>query len=248
MTETPSGPSGPGEWSSAPPPPPASAGYQQPAPAPPPPGAAAPAAQPPPADYQADYPSAAAYQEQPPATPGGFHAAATGFGEQFANYDRSNLQNFNARTVNPMDWGIIGTGVLAFIFSLLDFYKYTITLAGFGKTTASVSAWHGFFGWFGALVALLAALLLAAELIFRIRFPFATRLAVLGAFGLALLCELLALFVVPGRTGGLNGQFGISVDKGHSYGYWLTLIAVLVGTALAAKRFIDTGGKLPQRG
>jgi hypothetical protein len=87
----------------------------------------------------------------------------------------------------------------------------------------------------------------AAELIARIRFPFATRLAVLGGFVLALICELLALLIVPIDTGGANGAFGIKVDKGHSYGYWITLIAVIVGTGLAYKRFTDTGGKLPRR-
>jgi len=277
MTETPSDPAGPGEYNSgyesAPPPPapagaaPAGGGYQQPAPgyqpppayAPPPPGTEAPAAQAPAAQAPAGQHQAPApgyppppppgtYQEQPPATPGGFQTAAAGFGGQFANYDRTALQNFNPRTVDPMDWGIIAAGVVAFIFSLLHFYKYTLTVAGIGKTSASVSAWHGFFGWFGALVALLAALLLAAELIARIRFPFVTRLVVLGGFGLALLCELLALFVVPGNTGGVNGAFGVRIDKGHSYGYWITLLAVLVGTALAFKRFTDTGGKLPRRG
>lgn len=272
MTEPPRDPSGVGEpgYGSAPPPPPAEG--QPPAYAPPPaytppaPGTEAPAAQPPPvgqpsgqygAGYQAspagyqDAPSVPppTYQEQPPAIPGGFQAAASGFGEQFANYDRTALRNFDAKTVNPMDWGIIAAGVVAFIFSLFKFYKYTVSITGIGSRSDTVSAWHGFFGWFGALVALLAALLLAAELIARIRFPFATRLVVLGGFVVALICELLALLVVPGNTGGVNGVFGgIRIDKGHSFGYWITLIAVIVGTGLAYKRFTDTGGKLPRRG
>jgi hypothetical protein len=257
MTETPSDPSGPGEWSSAPPPPPP-AGYQPPAP--PPPGAAAPGAQSPVAEpvggYQAASGQPAGYetmppighQEQPPATPGGFQAAAAGFGQQFSNYDPAAIRSFNPREANPLDLGIIGAGIVAFIFSLFNFYKYTVSIAGIGRASESVSAWHGFFGWFGALLALLAALLLAADLIAKIRFPFPTRLVVLGLFAVALLCELLALFVVPGNTGGLNGAFGVKIDKGHSYGYWITLIAVLAGTALAYKRFADSGGKLPRRG
>jgi hypothetical protein len=262
MTETPSDPSGPGEssseYGSAPPPPPAPAGYQ--APAPPPPGAGTPAAQPPvaepagqyqapPTGYQAGYQAPPiGHEEQPPATPGGFQAAAAGFGQQFANYDPATIRNFNPREASPLDLGIIAAGVLAFIFSLLHFYKYTVSIVGIGSRSESISAWgHGFFGWFGALVALLAALLLAAVLVAQIRFPFPTQLVVLGGFALALLCELLALFVIPGDTGGVNGAFGIKIDKGHSYGYWLTLIMVVVGTALAYKRFADSGGKLPGR-
>lgn len=271
MTEPPRDPSGVGEpgYGSAPPPPPPAEG-QPPTYAPPPaytppaPGTEAPAAQPPPvgqpaagqygAGYQAppsgyqDAPSIPppTYQEQPPAIPGGFQAAASGFGEQFANYDRTALRNFDAKTVNPMDWGIIAAGVVAFIFSLFNFYTASVTIAGFGSGHRTDNAWHGFFGWFGALVALLAALLLAAELIARIRFPFATRLVVLGGFVLALICELLALLIVPIDTSGADGGF-IKVDKGHGFGYWITLIAVIVGTGLAFKRFTDTGGKLPRR-
>jgi hypothetical protein len=57
---------------------------------------------------------------------------------------------------------------------------------------------------------------------------------------------LLALFIVPGNTGG-SGIFGVHVNKGHGFGYWICLLAVLVGTALSVKRFLDTGGKLPNR-
>jgi hypothetical protein len=243
------------------------AGSQQPGYTPPPaytppaPGTEAPAAQPvapgqpgaaqypppagyeqPPGGYQEQPPVVpGAYQEQPPAMPGAYQAAAAGFG-----YDRTALQNFNPSTVNPMDWGIIAAGVVAFIFSMFKFYKYTVTIGPI-KVSDTVSAWHGFFGWFGVLVALLASLLLAADLIARIRFPFASRLAVLGGFVIALICELLALLIVPGDTGGVNGAFGVKIDKGHSFGYWITLIAVIVGTALAYKRFTDTGGKLPRR-
>ncbi|HEU5268587.1 MAG TPA: hypothetical protein VFU36_01595 [Jatrophihabitans sp.] len=200
--------------------------------------------QPPPAAaYQAPPPGA--YQEQPPVVPGAFQAAAAGYGEQLG--DRPVGQKFDARAVNPLDWGIIAAGVVAFIFSLFNFYKYTLTVGGVHEASDSVSAWHGFFGWFGVLVALLASLVLAAELIARVRFPFPTRLAVLGGYVVALICELLALLIVPGDTGGLNGAFGIKIDKGHSFGYWITLIAVIAGTALAYKRFSDTGGKLPRR-
>jgi hypothetical protein len=186
-------------------------------------------------------PAAAGYSSATPAASG-----ARGFG----GFDPKNLQGFDPKTVSPLDWGIIAAGVVAFIFSLFAFYTYSVSvsIAGLSSTSGSVSwsAWHGFFGWFGVLLALVAAILLAAQLIARVTMPFPVRTVVLALFALATLCELLALFVVPGNTGG-SGLFGVHVNKGHGFGYWITLIAVIVGTALAAKRFMDTGGKMPRR-
>jgi len=196
----------------------------------------------PPAGYEqapAD-PAAAGY---PPAAP----AASSGRG---LGFDPKNLQNFDPKAVSPLDWGIIAAGVVAFIFSLFAFYSYSVSIsvAGFSTTSRTVhwSAWHGFFGWFAVLLALVAAILLAAELIARVTLPFPVRTVVLGLFVVALICLLLALFVIPGNTGG-SGLFVVKVNKGHGFGYWITLIAVIVGTGLAGKRFMDTGGKLPVR-
>ncbi|MDQ2836627.1 MAG: hypothetical protein M3Y89_04320, partial [Actinomycetota bacterium] len=223
-------------------PPPPAAGHLQP-----PGGHQAP---PPSGEYQA--PPATGYQappsgeyQAPPAT--GYQAPEGGVGAQFSNFDPKTLQNFDPKTVNPLDWGIIAAGVVAFIFSTFGFYKYSVSVAGFSNS-ATVSAWHGFFGWFGVLVALAASIVLAIQLIAKIELPFSVRTVVLGAFALATLCLLLALFVVPGNTGGAGGVFGVKIDKGHGFGYWVTFLAVIVGTGLSAKRFTDSGGKLPSRG
>jgi hypothetical protein len=158
------------------------------------------------------------------------------------------LQNFDPKAVNPLDWGIIAAGLVAFIFSTFSFFTYKVEVAGF-SSKGSVSAWHGALAPIAILLVIFAVLLLAADVIAKVRLAFPVRLVVLGAFALASLLLLLALFVVPGDTGGLGGgAFGIKVDKGHGIGYWITLLAVLAGTGLAAKRFTDTGGKLPSRG
>lgn len=232
-------------------PPPAAPDYQQQPPAYSPPPVAP--------DYQ-QQPPAAGYQQQPPAAPGyqpppaqgGFASGAAGVGQQFQNFDPKSLQDFDPRSVNPLDWGIIAAGLLAFIFSFFSFYTVKVSVTGLassfgiGSAKAHENAWHGFFGWFGVLVAIVATLILAAELIAKIKFPFQTRLIVLGGFVLALICELLALLVVPVDTGGA-GSLGVKVDKGHGVGYWLVLICVIVGTGLAFRRFTDSGGKLPSR-
>jgi hypothetical protein len=213
-----------------------------------------PAAPPPAAGYQpaqGDYaaPPPAGYQ-QPPADQTAGYPPAAGGNRGVGGFDPANLQNFDPKSVNPLDWGIIAAGVVAFIFSLFAFYTYSVSvsIAGLSSTSSSVSwsAWHGFFGWFGVLLALIGALLLAAQLIAKVTLPFPIRTVVLALFALATLCLLLALIVVPGNTGG-SSLFGIHVNKGHGFGYWVTLLAVLVGTGLAVKRFLDTGGKLPSR-
>jgi hypothetical protein len=217
-------------------------------PAVPPPVAGYPPAQgdyaaPPPA-YQQPVPDQSTTAFPPAAPPPGPGNRSMG------GFDPANLQNFDPKSVNPLDWGIIAAGVVAFIFSLFAFYTYSvsISIAGLAKTSSSASwsAWHGFFGWFGVLLALIGALLLAAQLIAKVTLAFPVRTVVLGLFGVATLCLLLALFVIPGNTGG-SDLFGVHVNKGHGFGYWICLLAVLVGTGLAVKRFTDTGGKLPSR-
>ncbi|HEX8095195.1 hypothetical protein [Jatrophihabitans sp.] len=156
------------------------------------------------------------------------------------------LQDFDPKSVDPLDWGIIAAGVVAFIFSTFNYFTYKVEIPPFSRTV-SVSAWHGVLAPIATLLAIFAAVLLAAELIAKMRLAFPVRLVVLGAFALASLLLLLALFVIPGNTGGFD-VLGVKIDKGHGIGYWISLLAVLAGTGLAFKRFTDTGGTLPTRG
>jgi hypothetical protein len=233
--------------------PPEAARHEAPAYPPPPPAPAsnqaAPAAPPAYDTATAGAPSAPpAYDTQPAAAAaGGFAAGAAHVGQQFQNFDPKTLQDFDPKSVNPLDWGIIGAGVLAFLFSFFSFYTVKVSALGFGiGASGHENAWHGFFGWFGVLLVLIASAVLAAELIARISFPFPSRLVVLGGFAIGLLCELLALLVVPVDTGNFSA-LGVKVDKGHGFGFWAVLLLVLIGTGLAFRRFTETGGKLPQR-
>jgi hypothetical protein len=131
---------------------------------------------------------------------------------------------------DPYDLGIIAAGVLAFIFSLFSYYKYSFSFSGL-STSGTFSAWHGFFGWFAAVVALAASLALAAALFGKVSLPFPLRLSVLGAYGLAGVCVILALFVVPG-----GDVSGTGIDKGHGFSYWISLIVILAGLGLSFMR------------
>jgi hypothetical protein len=148
---------------------------------------------------------------------------------------------FDPKSINPLDWGILAAGVLAFIFSLFDYYTVTVSSSGF-DASGSVNAWHGFFGWFAALLALAGAVLVALELFVpQVHLPFAGRLIGLGLFAVATLCVVLALFVIPdGDVGDLPG-----VDTGHGFGYWASLVVIIAGLVLSLMRLQATGGSIP---
>jgi hypothetical protein len=131
------------------------------------------------------------------------------------------------QNANRLDLGIIGAGVLAFIFSLFPYY--TVSVKGFGPLGGgSLSAWHGFFSWFGVLLALAGAVLVTLPLL-GVRLGIPTRIAALGAFAAATLCTLLALFVDPAGGAGV-------LDFGRGFGYWATLLMVIAGTVLCVMR------------
>lgn len=136
-----------------------------------------------------------------------------------------------------LDLGIIGAGLVAFIASLLPYYTVSVDLFG-ASVSESGSAWSGgFLGWFGALLALAGAGVLVARLL-GVSLPIPVRPTVLGLFAGAVLFTLLALFVFPG--GGCD-DFGIdgacdAINEGRGFGYWLTLLATIAGTALSFLR------------
>jgi hypothetical protein len=135
-----------------------------------------------------------------------------------------------------LDWAILGAGFLAFVFSFISYYT-----ASYGPYSASESAWHGFFGWFAALLAMAGAGLVAMELFTpQVKLPIPTRLAGLVAFAVATLSVILALFVSPIDTGGIS-----QIDTGNGFGYWVSLIVIIGGLVVSLMRFQQTGGQLP---
>jgi len=140
---------------------------------------------------------------------------------------------------HKFDLGIIAAGVVAWIAGFMPFYTASVSAGAFGASV-SVSAYHGFFGWFAVWVALAGAVIVAVSL-FGVKLPVATHLAAVGAFGLSLLCLVLALFVFPGGgCGDAGGLGGISCDTGHGFGYWLAVIAVVAGLVLAVLRMQES--------
>ncbi len=161
---------------------------------------------------------------------------------------------FDPKTVNPLDWGIVAAGVLAFLFSFISFYSgVDVTFGGRTVTVDSTgSAWNdviggGFFSWFAMLFAILGAVVVALALFMpHVKLPVPARLAGLGLFALATLFELIGIFVTPGDSssvGSLGGQADASAN--HGFGFWASLIVIIVGLVLSLMRFQQTGGQLP---
>jgi len=217
--------------------------YEPPAAPPPapyePPPAYEPPASPPPPTYQVPpTPAAPEAPAMPAPTPAAPSAVSQAWDEA-----QENIMNFDPKSVDVKDWTIIGLGVLAFLLSFGGFYSYSFNAAGGAfKTSGTVNAWHGFFGWFAVLAALAGAVILALELIAKVTLPFNVRFVVLILLGLAAVCLLLALLIVPGDTAGA-GAFGVKIDKGHGWAYWITLLTSLGAAALAYVRWQASGAK-----
>jgi hypothetical protein len=150
--------------------------------------------------------------------------------------------------VNQLDWGILGAGLLAFIFSFMSYYNYS-SKGNCGQFCVSFnnSAWHGFFGWFGVLLILIAAGLVAMALFApQIKLPVPNRLAALGLWALGTLCIILTLFIYPGSAS-YNGFSGSTsgADKSHGFAFWIVLILAIAGLVVSLMRFQQTGGELP---
>ncbi|WP_151083905.1 DUF2721 domain-containing protein [Nocardioides cynanchi] len=170
-----------------------------------------------------------------PTPPAQSSAPAAGASQYDFNQAKSTLQG-----AHKFDLGIMAAGLVAFIAGLLPFYTISVSAGGFGGASDSVTAWHGFFGWFGVLLALVGAVVVALALFANVTLPMPLYQLATAAFGAALICLILALFVIPG--GGCNGAgaFGVKCDTGHGIGYWLALLAVIAGLALSVLRMRET--------
>jgi hypothetical protein len=249
-------PAGPPPGYGTPPP-----GYGAPPPAGPPPGYGPPPSGPPPgygspppgygtppsgppAGYGA--PGSAGYGAGPAVPPPGYGATAPSGDPRWSaptsggGAYSSPGPGINVSSVNPLDWAIMGAGLLALIFSFFSYYTASVRVGGV-TISDSESAWHGFFGWFAALLAFLAAAVLAlAVLRPQVGLPFPHRLVTLGGFALATVSVLLALVVFPHSV-----PSGSGIDTGRGVGYWLSLIVIVVGLVLCVLRLRATGSRLP---
>jgi hypothetical protein len=152
---------------------------------------------------------------------------------------------FDPKSVNPLDWAILGIGFLLFIFSFFDYYSWDfpgVKIGGqsIGGGSYSWSAWHFshglFIAWFAFLFGLAAAVLVALQLLVpSFKLPVSNRVAATGLFAASFVLYIIAIFA--------HSDFG--PDGGHGFSFWLSLILSLVGTVLSLARAQQTGETFP---
>ncbi|MGH3504620.1 MAG: hypothetical protein ACRDQA_27535 [Nocardioidaceae bacterium] len=134
---------------------------------------------------------------------------------------------------HPLDLTVMAAGLLAFIGSLLPYYTVSIDQMGVSLSD-SATAWHGFFGWVAAVLALAGGIAVALAA-FGIGAAARARMSSLIAFGVALICVIIAGFTWP-ASGNVPSGIDIGELTGHGFGYWLSLIVIIVGVGAAAVR------------
>ena len=152
---------------------------------------------------------------------------------------------FDPKTVNNLDWGILGIGALLFIFSFFGYYtwdfpSYHVGGVSVGGGSVSYSAWHTSGGtwlaWFAMIIGVLAAVVVALELFMpQLKFPLPSRLLALAMFAFSFLLYVIAIFA--------HDDFG--PDGGHGFSFWLSLILAAGNAVLSLMRLQQTGGTLP---
>ena len=174
-----------------------------------------------------------------------------------------------ASSVNPLDWAVLGAGLLALIFSFFSFYTYDAKgpakaackassgdIPGVLKPLCSgdsASAWHGFFGWAGVVLIVLGALAVALAVFMpQVALPVSARLVGAGLAALGTILVLIALFAPPDWPPVSDlitneDQYNKAVDNGAGFSLYVVLILGLIVTALSFLRFQQTGGALPGR-
>lgn len=157
----------------------------------------------------------------------------------------SPVDTFKGLTRN--DQIFLGTGVLTFIFSFIDFAKVHVTgsaLNGFSGSAVggSISAWHGV----GTLAALLilVAVVVAAVAVFApsalASWPASARLIAVGAAALGLLFFLIRWLTLPSESfAGLHAGYKLA------WGGYVTLILNIVMLVVGFLAFRAAGEALP---
>jgi hypothetical protein len=152
--------------------------------------------------------------------------------------ENSSRAKFGPKSASALDWAIMASGLLAFIFSFLPYY--TVSLSYHGTSASSHgSAWHGFFGWAAVFLAAVGSILVAAQVFApETRLPVAGYLWAFVLYVLALIFVIFAAFIWPGDST-LGKALGLSYGRG--IGYWLSLIVILGGAVVSFLRLQQTG-------
>jgi hypothetical protein len=156
---------------------------------------------------------------------------------------------FDPKTVNPLDWALLGIGGVLFIFSFFEYYS--VSVGGFSDSTG---AWHfdsgSFVGWFAFILGLAAAVIVALGIFMpAIKLPVPNYVAALGLFAASAVLYILGFFIIgvddSQCLGNSRCESALDDAFGFGFSYWLSFIAVLAGVVITLMRSQQTGTKLP---
>ena len=158
-------------------------------------------------------------------------------------------QPFDPKSVNPLDWALLGIGAVVFLFSFFQYYTVDI-----GSLSDSSGGWHfgsgAFLGWFAMLFGVAAGVIVALGLFMpALKLPVANYVAAIGLFAASAVFYLLGFFVIGPDDSACLGDSRCedAVDNAFGFGfsYWLSFILVIAGAVLALMRAQQTGTQLP---
>lgn len=164
--------------------------------------------------------------ENPPPPPPGQWGPPPGGGHS------AHRPGFDPKTVNPLDWAILGAGALIFIFSFTDYISAPL---GIGWNAWHFDHWM-FLTWFAMVFGVLGAAAVAAELFapnVRTRWP--NRTLALVLFAASFVLYFLGIFV----------HFDFEGIASRGFGFWISLILAAAGVVLALMRAQQTDVRLP---
>jgi len=143
--------------------------------------------------------------------------------------------NIDLAKISIFAWLTMGGGLLALIFSFIPRY-YAVNLGsvfGVNLGTIGVSAWTNFFGWFGVLLVLAAAVVTGLKTFTNFDNPNLS-IGVLGGAGLGFICVLLSLFIPTGI--------------GRGFSYWIVFVMAAAATVGALMTYMNAPKATPVAG
>jgi hypothetical protein len=149
--------------------------------------------------------------------------------------ESSSGTQFDPKTVNPLDWGLVAIAPVLLILSFFGYYVFSFSFRGTGISIhQSYGAWHTgsgtIVGWFAFAIGLLSSVVVALDLFVpTLTMPAPARLVALGGFALSFVLYVLGFFV-------------IDIGPGHfGFSYWVSFVLVIAGVVVTFMRLQQTG-------
>jgi hypothetical protein len=161
----------------------------------------------------------------------------------------------DVRSLPAYDLTVLGTGVLAFIFSFFPYYGVSVSgslsgssLSGLGNQSRSITAWHSY-STLALLLIIFGTVAAAAAIYARDALPdlpIGARWIAAGLCALGALLYLIRLFTLPHHSiTESEAGFTFHASEGVRWGGYLLLIVVLANAAAAVMSALSSDEPVP---